>query len=430
MASFSIPLTGLEADSTALNTIANNLSNMSTTAFKSQSAQFSNLFYQQLSTAGSGDPISVGAGTQVASTQTDFTQGTVNQTGQSTDLALQGDGFFVINDNGNNIYTRAGNFTLASSGNLTTQAGLNVMGYPATNGVVNTNAALTAINIPVGQVEQPKASTSFGMTANLDSVTPSGGTFPAQVQVYDSLGTSHMVDVTYSPTGTANQWNYSINLAASDFAGGVAPAATTGTLQFDSSGNLQSVTQTAPNPVALTNVGTAPGDLQSIPVKFINLADGAANLNMNFNLLGSAGTPTIKQVDQDSAASNYTTDGYPSGQYKDFAVQPDGTVSANFSNGQSLTVGQLALASITNEQGLQLLAGGNYGTTLASGQASIGVSGSGGRGTVQGGALEGSNVNISGEFSNLIVAQRAFEANSKAVTTFDTVTEETIQMIH
>jgi flagellar hook protein FlgE len=150
MASFYIPLSGLNADSTALNTIANDLSNMSTTAFKAQTTNFSNLFSQQLGSTGSGDAIQLGEGVQVSSNETNFTQGSSDTTGNSTDMELNGNGFFVLNDGGSNILTRAGDFSLGSNGNLISSDGMNVMGYPAVNGVVNTNAALTPINIPVG----------------------------------------------------------------------------------------------------------------------------------------------------------------------------------------------------------------------------------------------------------------------------------------
>jgi len=425
MASFFIPLTGLESDSTALNTIANNLSNMNTTAFKGQTANFSDLFYQQIGAAGSGDPIQVGAGTQVSSIATDFTQGTLNSTGTATDVAINGNGFFVVNNSGVNEYTRAGNFSLDSSGNLVTQNGMGVMGYPAVNGVVNTNSPLTQVSIPVGQVEPPKATTTMNMTANLNATSATGTQFPAQITIYDSLGVSHVATVTYTQTGT-NTWSYSAALPAADFASGISTPVT-GTMNFDSSGNLTTVT---PAGGVATTVGTAAGDISSIPVSFSGLADGAANLNMQWNLLGTSGTPTISQVDATSATSATTQDGYDSGQYQSFTIGSDGTVSATFSNGQQLAVGQLALANVTNVQGLRMLGGGNYATTMASGAASISTSGTAGLGTLQDGALEESNVNISSEFSNLIIAQRAFEANSKAVTTFDTVTQETINMIH
>jgi flagellar hook protein FlgE len=425
MASFSIPLTGLDADSTALNTIANDLSNMNTTAFKSQSTNFADLFYQQIGSTGAGNPIQVGAGVQVGSNETDFTQGSINSTGNATDVALNGNGFFVVGDgNGGYELTRAGDFSLTSTGSLVTTGGLNVMGYPAVNGVVNTNAPLTAINIPVGQVQQPQATTNLNITANLDATASAGTAFPAQVTVYDSLGAPHIATITYTQTGP-NTWSYSAALPASDFASGVSTPVT-GTMNFDASGNLNSITTGG----VTTQVGTAAGDISSIPLSFAGLGDGALNLNLSWNLLSPGGTPTISQVDASSAVSATTQDGYAPGQYQSFTIGSDGTVTVSYSNGQKQNIGQLALANVTNLQGLKTLGDGNYETTLGSGTASIGTSGTAGLGTVQDGALEQSNVNISAEFSDLIVAQRAFEANSKAVTTFDTVTQETINMIH
>jgi len=424
MASFSIPLTGLNADSTALNTIANNLANMNTTAFKSQSTKFADLFYQEIGSTGSGNPIQVGAGVKVASNSTNYTQGSINSTGNATDVALDGTGFFVVAQGNDQELTRAGNFSLTADGDLETTSGLSVMGYPATNGVVNTNAALTGIHIPVGQVQQPNATANLNFTANLDATSTTGTTFPAPITIYDSLGVPHVVTVTFTQTA-ANTWDYSAALPAADFTSGVSTPIT-GTLAFDTSGNLASVTTGG----VTTTVGTAAGDTQSIPLAFTGLADGAADLNMNWNLLSSANTPTITQVAATSAVAATTQDGFPSGQYQSFTIGGDGTVTVTYSNGQKQVIGQLALANVTNLQGLRQLGDGNYATTLASGAASIGISGAAGLASIQDGALEGSNVNIAQEFSNLIVAQRAFEANSKAVTTFDSVTEQTINMIH
>ncbi|HTW60603.1 MAG TPA: flagellar hook protein FlgE [Terracidiphilus sp.] len=426
MASFSIPLTGLEADSTALNTIANDLSNMNTTAFKAQTTNFSDLFYQQIGSTGSGDPIQVGAGVKVASNQTEFTQGTINSTGNATDVALNGSGFFLVSG-GNGAYelTRDGNFTQAANGDIETSAGLNVMGYPAVNGVVNTNAPLTAINIPVGAVQEPLATSSLSMTANLDAGATAGSTFPAQLTVYDSLGEPHVATITFTETAP-NTWSYSAALPAGDFASGVSTPVT-GTLGFNADGVLTTVTPTGG---AAETVGTAAGDVASIPIAFTGLADDAADLNMQWNLLGTNGTPTVSQVDTASAVSSTTQSGYPSGQYQSFSIGSDGTVTVTYSNGQLENVGQLALANVDNLQGLSLLGDGNYATTLASGTASIAASGTDGLATLDDGALEASNVNISSEFSNLIIAQRAFEANAKSVTTFDTVTQDTINMVH
>jgi flagellar hook protein FlgE len=510
MASFYIPLTGLNADSTALNTIANDLSNMNTTAFKAQATNFSDLFYQQVGTSGSGNALQVGEGVQVASNATNFTQGSIDSTSVDTDAALNGNGFFVLNGGGSNVFTRAGDFSLASNGNLVTSDGLNVMGYPAVNGLVNTNAALTVINIPENQVEPPKATTTFGMTATLDSATAVGGSMPSQVQVYDSLGKSYEATVTYTNTGI-NAWSYNVMMpdtltANSSTALGV----TTDLYNFGSSGATQATvspgtnlaitgptatataTITAPTVVAgesvaayaaalqaavaaanitgvavtstpggqLSIVGTgitttgsviqdpvasanatgkltfdSSGNLVSPAtdvsgISFAGLSDGASTLNMTWDLLGPSGAPTISQVYATSSVSATNQNGYGSGEYQSFSIGSDGTVTATYSNGQKQSVGQLALANVANLQGLQDLGNSEYTTTLASGTASIGASGTDGLGTLQGGAVEESNVNISAEFSDLIIAQRAFEANSKAVTTFDTITQETINMIH
>jgi len=437
MASFSIPLTGLEADSTALNTIANDLSNMNTTAFKSESTNFSDLFYQQIGSTGSDDPIQVGAGVKVASNEISFTQGSINSTGNSTDVALNGSGFFVVgNGSGGYEYSRAGNFSVDSNGDLVTSNGLNVMGYPAPGGVVNTNAPLAAVNVPVGQVQQPQATANMSMTANLDATTAAGTAFPAEVTIYDSLGEPHTATVTFTPTAVANTWDYSVSLPAADYsavAPDAAPAAITGTMTFNQSGNLTQVQPTgAANP---STVGTAPGDVSSIALNFNPaatnvLVDGAAGLNVQWNLMSAGGTPNISQVDAESAVSGTLQDGYTSGQYNGFTIGSDGTVTATYNNGKQENVGQLALANVANSQGLNLLGNGDYQTTQASGTAVMGTSGTSGLATVQDDALEASNVNISTEFSDLIIAQRAFEANAKSVTTFDTVTQDTINMVH
>jgi len=428
MASFFIPLTGLESDSTALNTIANDLANMNTTAFKAETTNFSDLFYQQIGSTGAGDPIQVGAGVQVASNELNFSQGSINSSGNATDVALNGNGFFVIsNGAGGYELTRDGNFTQAANGNLLSN-GMSVMGYPAVNGVVNTTAPLTAVNIPVGAVQESKATTTMSMTANLDSATAVNGQFPAEVTVYDSLGQAHTVTVTYTAEGN-NTWGYSVALPSADYATAPPAPLVSGTMTFDSSGNLADVNGTpvtGAGAVTTITLNLNPAGPPAYP-----LADGAAGLNnIQWNLLGSAGTPSISQVDTTSAVSATAQDGYASGQYQSFAIGSDGTVTITYSNGQKQNVAQLALGNVTNLQGLQLMGDGNYTTTRASGPISFGTSGTSGLGTLQDDALEASNVNISTEFSDLIIAQRAFEANAKSVTTFDTVTQDTINMVH
>jgi len=412
MSSFSIPLTGLKSSTTALNTIANNLANMNTTAFKSQNVSFSDLFYQQIGSSGSGDPLEVGAGSQVAATSTDFTEGSVNSTGNASDMAIGGTtgaGFFVVQDGNTTQYTRDGSFTLSPAGNLTTQGGLNVMGFPVVGGVVNTNAPLTPIQLPVGSAQQPVATQNLSITGNLDSTAAVGTQASGQVQIYDSLGQSYNATVTFTNTGT-NTWDYSIALPAGAATGGTN---LTGTLTFDSNGNLTS-------PAA---------NLSGI--SFTGMADGASNMTFNWNLYGTNNQATITQFATASdPVASYHQDGYTSGEYEGFTVDAGGLISAKFSNGQTSPVGQLALANVVNPEGLSVEGGNLYQTTLASGAASVGVAGTGGLGTIQDAALEASNVNISNEFSNLIIAQQAYEASSKAITTFDTVSQDTINMIH
>jgi flagellar hook protein FlgE len=408
MGNFSIALSGLEADSTALNTIGNNLANLNTTAYKGQTTAFEDLFYQQIGQSGSGDAIQVGAGTKVSGTSTDFSEGTLLPDASSipTDMALDGTGFFVVEQNGVQSLTRAGNFQISQNGNLTTQDGQLVMGYPAVNGVVNQNASAQPITIPVGATEGAQATQNFSVSANLNSGATVGTQYTTQIPVYDSLGQSHQTTITYDKTGT-NTWNYSIALPTGDSTG--TPANNTGTLTFDANGNL-----TAPT-------GSVTG------ISFPNMADGASDLTFNWNLTGGNGTLT--QLATASSNNGQNQDGFASGNYQTIKVDSSGVITAQFSNGQSSTIGQLAVATVANQQGLVATGGNNFTTTVSSGQATLGVAGTGGRGTLDDNTLEQSNINISTEFSNLIVAQRAFEANSKTVTTFDTISQDVIAMI-
>jgi flagellar hook protein FlgE len=214
--------------------------------------------------------------------------------------------------------------------------------------------------------------------------------------------------VDFTKTAT-NTWGYSIALPAGDATG--ATANTTGTMTFDSSGNL------------LTPTSNITG------ISFQGLTDGANDITMNWDLTNASGQAQIGQSVAASAATASTQDGFASGSYQGFSVDSSGVISASFSNGQKELVGQVAVAQVTNLQGLARVGGNDYQTTVSSGAASIGAAAAGGRGTIEDDTLEQSNVDISTEFSDLIVAQRAFEANSKTVTTFDTVTQETINMI-
>jgi flagellar hook protein FlgE len=407
MASFSIALSGLQADSVALNTIGNNLANLNTTAFKKQGTTFEDLFYQQIGTSGSNNPLQVGVGTRVSGTTTNFLQGTLLPTGNSTDMALSGDGFFVVQQSGVQTLTRAGNFQLSQQGNLTTVDGAQVMGYPVQNGAVNVNAGLAPLVVPVGTTEAAQATQNFSITANLNAAATVGTQFTTPVKVYDSLGQSHAMTVTYTKSA-ANTWDYSVDLPGGDATG--TPSNNTGTLTFDSAGKL------------VTPAGNVSG------ITFPGLTDGASDLSFNWDLY-SGSNSTITQATASSSNGPLFQDGFASGTYQSFTVDSDGVITAAFSNGHKSVVGQVAVARVTNMQGLVMTGHNNFATTAASGVASIGVAGTGGRATIEDSALEQSNVDISTEFSDLIVAQRSFEANSKTITAFDSVTQATIGMI-
>jgi flagellar hook protein FlgE len=335
----------------------------------------------------------------------------LSTTTNSTDMALNGAGYFVVDQKGQQQLTRAGDFQLDQSGNLITTGGAGVMGYAAANGVVNTNTPLTTLQIPVDATQAAQATGKFSITANLDAATAVGGTFSTTITMYDSLGTSHAATVNFTKTAD-NTWGYSISLPAGDTTPGSNPVNNTGTLTFSPSGAL------------VTPAANVSG------IKFPGMTDGASDMSFSWDLYNAGGAPQIGQTVGTSTATASTQDGFASGSYSGFSVNSAGVISASFSNGQTQNVGELAVASVTNSEGLTLEGGNCYQTTAASGAASVGAPGAGGRGTIEDDTLEQSNVDISAEFANLIVAQRAFEANSKTVTTFDTVTQETINMIH
>jgi flagellar hook protein FlgE len=408
MGNFSTALSGLQSSTTQLNTIGNNLANIDTTAYKEMRTTFEDLFYQQIGSTGSGDPLQVGSGTRVNGTSTDFTQGTTLPTGKSSDMALSGNGFFVVDENGTQQLTRAGDFQLSLSGELTTADSSSVLGYPAKNGVPDTNQGLGAINLPVGVTQQAHATGNVSITQNLDASADVGTSTTTPIKLYDSLGKEYDSTVTYTKTAS-NQWSYSVNMPTGAATASTGPA--TGTLTFDSDGNL-----TAP-------AGAISG------ISFSGLADGASDMNFSMNFYDPNGNPTLTQTTAASSPGPVIQDGFASGTYNGFTVDQKGVVTATFDNGNKQVVGQLAVATVTNTDGLEHVGNNNYVTTQASGDAAIGVAGTNGRATVEDSALEQSNVDISTEFANLIIAQRAFEANSKTITTFDSLTQTTLGMI-
>ncbi len=411
MGSFATPLSGLTAAQEQLQAVSNNLANIDTDGFKDQTLTFSDIFSQTGATNGSGNPLQIGSGVTVSSTDSNFTEGNMNATGTPSNMALSGNGFFVTqNAIGLPDYTRTGDFTTNNAGQLVTPNGELLLGYPAVGGVVNVSAALQPLQ--VGSLTSPAvASSTIGVTANLNSSSAIGATASSSLSVYDSLGSAHSLSVNYTKTA-ANTWTYTVTIPSADLTGGVGATTTigSGTLNFNPAGILSSI----------TNV---------VPISIPSLADGAASpLNLT-GPFGPATNPTITQTAAPSATNATTTDGFASGTLTSYTVQQDGTIEGTFSSGNTLALGQVAVASFANVQGLASVGNNNFQPTSSSGAAVIGLAGTGGRGTIVGGSVEQSNVNIATEFAKLIVAQQAYSANAKSVTAFNQVSQATLAML-
>jgi flagellar hook protein FlgE len=427
MGSFSTPLSGLTAAQGQLQSVSNNLANIDTDGFKDQTLTFSDVFAQAGVTNGSGDPLQTGSGVAISSTDSDFTEGNLNPTGTASNMAISGDGFFVTqNSSGLQDFTRAGDFSTNNAGQLITPSGELLLGYPAVNGVVNTATNLQPLQVGTGVTSPAVASTTMNISANLDASSATGTTATSTLPVFDSLGAPHTLSVTYTKSATPNTWTYSVTMPTADLlptpAAPVPASETigTGTLTFNSSGTLTATTA--------GTITAAPAIALTIPPTGFTFANGAAALTINWDLV-TAGTPTITQTSTASSTSATNTNGFASGTLQTYAVQPNGTISGTFTSGQTLALGQVAVASFSNVQGLVAAGNNNYQANAASGPSVIGVAGTGGRGTVIGGTVEQSNVNIATEFGKLIVAQQAYSANAKTITTFNQVSQATIAIL-
>jgi flagellar hook protein FlgE len=400
MGSFSTALSGLLASTTALDVVGDNLANMNTQGFKSNSVGFEDAMNHATAS------LQIGAGVGSTTTTRKFTQGTIQTTGGALDAAIQGNGFFVAqNSSGATVYTRDGGFTLNAAGQLVTETGELVQGWNATSGVVNPSGPLSNITVQLLSSQPPVATTNMSLNANLNAAAAVGDTFSAPIQVVDSLGETHTLDVTFTNTA-AGKWDFNVTIPGEDLTGGKAgtPASVgKGSVAFDSSGNL--TTPAAPGQVALTNA--------------TGLADGAATLNINWNLYDSTGNPTLTQFAQASATSGTSQDGVQAATVTGVSMQNGGTVVATFSNGTTQTLAQVAVASISNPDSLIAVANNGFMLSSATITPTTGASGTSGRGNVVAQSIETSNVDMATEFTNLIVFQRSYEANSKVITTIN-----------
>ena len=415
ISSFSTALSGLNAMSTAIDIVGNNLANLNTTGYKDDTASFKDLVAESVT---GNSSLQVGLGTNAPLTDRVFSQGTITQTQGAYNAAINGDGFFVVkNSSGQDLYTRDGSFQVDTNGYLTTSTGEHVQGWSATNGVLNPSGATGDIQTPVGQNLAPHATTTFSLSGNLNAAAATGSadaTLNAQVNSIDSLGNTVPLNVALvKDPSVAGQWNYTV-------AGpkGTTVTGGTGSLQFDSSGKMTS--PTAANP--------------PLSIAVSGMTDGANGMSMSWNLYdggGTQSTPNFTQYSEASAIAGNSQNGQPAAQLTGVSVQNGGQVVASYSGGiQQQVVAQLAVAGIRNPESLVDVGNNNFSLSAATAPPAVGISGTGGRGVIDGASLEGSTVDIATEFSNLLVYQRSYQANSRVITVSDSLAQEAIGLVH
>lgn len=418
--SFNTALSGLNANSNALGVVGNNIANANTIGFRSSSITFQDIFASSYGARlnGAGNPLQVGDGVRTSAIHTSFGQGNLNESGSPLHAAIQGNGFFIVkNTDGTDAYTRAGDFTVNNEGYLLASNGAKVQGFMAQNGVVPPGASLSSLRLPLGQTIAPQSTTKATMRMNLDSGAATGAEFHSTMQVFDSRGKSRALDLTFTKQADGSfQMSGTLdgNPVQTAVDGGAASSAPV-SFTFDANGVLTSPTSLSVIPDQ-AQLGGA-----SLPSIAINLREP--------NPDGTPGTPNITSYSAASAVSATIQDGYSSGELNGAAVDASGQIFGIFSNGQSRVVGQYAVATFNSEESLQRIGGNMFGSTINSGQATVGEAGTGGRGLIAGGYLEQSNVNITNEFVDLIEAQRGFQSNSRVITTLNQTFQDLLQIV-
>jgi flagellar hook protein FlgE len=408
LTSFYSALTGLNNNTYSLNLIGDNLANMNTVAFKTSTAMFSELLAGLSGTGDTGNPVVLGLGSTLNGIQRNNNQGTITSTGKATDVAINGNGFFIVEAGSGNGYTRAGNFQIDKGGNLVSADGFNVLGYMATNGVINGGTTLTPITINIGDMIPAKITSGFTIKANLDCRAAAGDTFSAPITVYDSLGAAHTLSITF--TKGAGGWAWDATIPGAEVGATGPTSVGSGSITFDSDGRL--------DPVATVNP----------TLNITGLVDGAANLTVTFNMLDADGNSNVTGQASESSVSKTIQDGYASSILASMTINSAGVIQGTTAGGQSVVLAQLALANFPNVDGLQKYKGNTFIPFASSGEPSIGMAGTGGRGMIAGSSLEQSNVDMALEFVNLITAQRAYQANSRVITTSDELYQDSLNM--
>ena len=409
MRSMNAAVSGLRNHQTYMDVVGNNIANVNTTGFRASRVAFQDMLSQTVRAAGGPtdarggtNPQQVGLGAGLGSVDTIQTQGNLESTGKPTDLALEGDGYFVVSDGARSYYTRDGAFDRSVNGALVNAAGLNVVGWTADNlGEIDATQPTGSINIPLGQGMRARATSHCYPAGNLDSLTLAGATATTDVTVRDSLGQPHTVAFTLT-RGAGNTWSWAAT------APGLTVAVTGGTtVSFDANGQ----------PVA----PVAPAELPVITLT-PNPANGAAPIEMTFDYTG------LTQLSGDSDLQA-TADGAAAGYMTTFAIDPAGVITGVYSNGVRQPIGQIAIAAFSNPSGLTKLGGNLYDVSPNSGQPQVGAAGISGRGIIKPTMLEMSNVDLAQQFTNMIKAERGFQANSRVITASDEILQDLVNLI-
>ena len=412
-------VSGLQAHQTFMDVVGNNIANVNTTGFKAGTVEFEDLLSQTMHGAGSPsagvaggtNPAQVGLGVRLAGIGTNFSQGASQETGRQTDFAIQGDGFFIVNQGGIRAYTRNGSFALDGLGQLVTGDGGLLQGWQADpNGNVNTNSSVGTLKIPVGETIAPITTSTISIGGNLPSDTATGATVNVSIDVNNSLGASVPLRMQFAKVADSAG---SINWTVTTYDSANNVVAGPSNVRFNTSGALTTgniaLTQAQLNAVAGTSGTWAAGG--------VSMDFGAAT--DADRLTGSATLNSVAALSQDGSTI---------GSLVSFSVGQDGLISGVFSNGRTQALGQMALANFADPSGLIKDGSSLFTTSANSGLPQVGVAGIGGRGTLTGGTLEGSNVDLGQEFTNMIVAQRGFEANAKVITTSDELLQDLVNL--
>jgi flagellar hook protein FlgE len=453
-------VSGLRGYQTMIDVVGNNIANVNTIGFKGGQTVFQDLLSQTLQGAGlpaqggGTNPAQIGLGMRLAGTTTSFSQGGLQNTGRPTDMSIQGDGFFVVRRGTDQFFTRAGAFTLDGNGRLASPQGALVQGWSADpNGVINPNGPVGDILMPVGALINPQVTKTVTLGGNIPAnatpapiapaTTPAATVISSGITIYDDNGaaknitmqlTRDLVSADPPPAGTKQRWK--LMLQADINSAPASPGlenllAAPVLIDFDmTTGKIATITP----PAGITAAGTggftvnanALADFGPAPAApAAKLGTFAAADKITFKLDGA--TPLTQFSGVNSLAAT-EQDGSAPGALQTFTISQDGVITGVFSNGRTQSIAQMAIATFSNPSGLEKLEGSMYRPSANSGLASIGQAGLAGRGTLAGGTLEMSNVDLAAEFTNLIVAQRGFQANTRVITASDEVLQDLVQM--